>query len=84
LGPVAEVILREARSAGADLIVLGRERPGTTRRHPLGSVTSTVIRGATCPVLVIPSAGRAEAHSAEDRTESSTLMRAAALDGAGQ
>ena len=55
VGDATEVILREARLSGADLLILGRERKGRIRRHLLGSVTGTVIRGASCPVLVIPS-----------------------------
>jgi len=55
LGDVAESILVQSRRAGADLLILGRERQGTVRRYLLGSVTSNVLRGANCAVLVIPS-----------------------------
>jgi nucleotide-binding universal stress UspA family protein len=64
LGDTAESILAEARRIGADLLVLGRERKRTARRHLLGSVTSTVIRGATCPVLVIPGVDGSEPDAA--------------------
>jgi nucleotide-binding universal stress UspA family protein len=60
LGDTAESILSEARRLGADLLVLGRERKSTARRYLLGSVSSTVIRGATSPVLVIPGVDGAE------------------------
>lgn len=68
-GHTPEVILREARLAGADLLVLGRERKGTIRRHLPGSVTGTVIRGANCPVLVIPSSGYADSSALERTTD---------------
>ena len=77
LGPVKEVILSQARSAGAQLIVMGRERQAAIRRHPLGSVTSTVLRAATCPVLVVPTAGRAHAYPSAERPETSSLARRA-------
>jgi nucleotide-binding universal stress UspA family protein len=64
-GHTPEVILREARMAGADLLVLGRERKGTIRRHLLGSVAGTVIRGANCPVLVIPGSSREDSRTLE-------------------
>lgn len=74
-GHTPEVILREARLAGVELLVLGRERKGTIRRHLLGSVTGTVIRGANCPVLVIPSSGREDSRALGRQTD-------ARLDGA--
>jgi nucleotide-binding universal stress UspA family protein len=55
LGDAAEAILAEAQRIGADLLVIGRERKRRARRHPLGGVTSTILRAANCPVLVIPS-----------------------------
>jgi hypothetical protein len=44
--------------------VLGRERKSTARRYLLGSVTSTVIRGANSPVLVIPGVDGSEPSAA--------------------
>jgi len=55
VGDVAESILEQSRRTGADLLIIGRERQGRVRRYLLGSVTSNVLRGANCPVLVIPS-----------------------------
>lgn len=55
VGDVAESILAHGRQTGAQLLVLGRERQNGIRQYLLGSVTSTVLRGANCPVLVIPS-----------------------------
>lgn len=70
-GEPADVILREARLAGVDLLVLGRERRSAVRRHLLGSVTSTVLRGANCPVLVIPS-GSSEREDAVEHVAAAT------------
>jgi hypothetical protein len=76
------VILWEARLAGADLLVLGRERKGTVRRHLLGSVTGTVIRGANCPVLVIPNSGRDRPRSLERQANAPAHDPESALHGA--
>ncbi len=48
-------ILQFARTAPADLIVMGAagaERP----TRPIGSVTATVVARSDCPVLIVPSA----------------------------
>ena len=69
LGDAAEAILKEAMHAGVELVVLGRERGTAGPRHPLGSVSSAVLRGAKCPVLVIPRGdahGDAAAHRSEE------------------
>jgi nucleotide-binding universal stress UspA family protein len=81
LGDTPEAILREARLSGADLLVLGRERKGRIRRHLLGSVTGTVIRGASCPVLVIPSPDHRELSKLDQNDEASSTSADAALDG---
>jgi universal stress protein A len=81
-GHTSDVILREARFAGADLLVLGRERKGTVRRHLLGSVTGTVIRGANCPVLVIPNSGRDRPRSLERQANAPAHDPESALHGA--
>jgi len=50
-------ILQFARSAPADVIVMGAagaERP----TRPIGSVTATVVARSDCPVLIVPSARR--------------------------
>lgn len=46
--------LFEAVEKGLDLLVLGSRGFGPVMRLLLGSVSSRVIRGATCPVLVVP------------------------------
>ena len=56
LGDAAEAILKEVTRAGTDLVILGREPNTRARRSPLGSVSSAVLRGAKCPVLLIPPA----------------------------
>ncbi len=39
---------------GADLLVVGHEEVGLTRRFLLGSVAVSVVENATCPVAVVP------------------------------
>jgi nucleotide-binding universal stress UspA family protein len=53
-GDPAESILEAAITEGADAIVLGSRRRTDLRRLLLGSVSSEVTRGATCPVIVVP------------------------------
>ena len=55
---VAEAILDEARSFGADLIVLGPPRRREFAARLFGSVTQRVIQRAGCPVIVAPRAPR--------------------------
>jgi nucleotide-binding universal stress UspA family protein len=56
LGRSARKILVEAKEWGADLLVLGsRGRTGTSRLL-IGSVAETVMRKASCDVLLIPAA----------------------------
>jgi len=47
-------ILAAARRLDADLIVMTRPAAGKLRRAVLGSVVAGVLRGASCPVLVVP------------------------------
>ena len=57
---VAQAILAEAETFGADLIVLGKPRRGELKTRLLGSVTMRVLRRSACPVIVA-------ARRAEDR-----------------
>ena len=52
LGSVYSEILQEAESTGADLIVVGSHRP-TMATYLLGSNAATIVRHATCSVLVV-------------------------------
>lgn len=56
-GPSVAKILEEAARVGADTIVVGSHGRGMLERALLGSVSEGVVRGATCPVLVVPAAG---------------------------
>jgi nucleotide-binding universal stress UspA family protein len=49
----AEGILADARRFRADAIVVGWRGLGTVRRLLMGSVSRSVVRGATCAVLVV-------------------------------
>jgi nucleotide-binding universal stress UspA family protein len=62
-GAHAEKILQEAESQAAGLIVMGSHGHGAFYNLLVGSVTSGVLRGAKCPVLVVP-APRVEAAKA--------------------
>lgn len=49
--------LLEASEIGVDLLVLGSRGFGPVMRLLIGSVSSRVIRGAACPVMVVPRPG---------------------------
>lgn len=51
-GPPAQVLTAAARAA--DLLVLGSHGHSRVRHTVLGSVSEACIRGATCPVVVLP------------------------------
>ncbi|MGI9590664.1 MAG: universal stress protein [Myxococcota bacterium] len=53
-GPTIEKILDEATHVGASTIVIGSHGHGALRRVLLGSVSEGVVRGAACPVYVVP------------------------------
>lgn len=53
IGDAAAELAEEA-SKGVDLLCLGSRGFGPLRRVLLGSVSSTVVRDAPCPVLVVP------------------------------
>jgi nucleotide-binding universal stress UspA family protein len=52
-GDAATMILDEAESEGADLIVLGTRGLGAGTRWLLGSVSTKVLHHASCDVLVV-------------------------------
>jgi nucleotide-binding universal stress UspA family protein len=56
-GPTVEKILEEADRVRADAIVVGSHGRGMLERVLLGSVSEGVVRGATCPVVVMPASG---------------------------
>ncbi len=53
-GPTAETILREAGRLPADFIVMGSHGRGALGNAFIGSVSRDVLRGAACPVVVVP------------------------------
>lgn len=53
-GPMVEKILAEAEQHRAGLIVMGSHGHGAIYNLLVGSVTSGVLKGANCPVLVVP------------------------------
>ena len=55
-GDTAAVILLHARTQGPDLIVLGSHEPVGFARLRFRSIADCVVKGATCPVLLVPAA----------------------------
>lgn len=53
-GPIVEKILHEVGSQQADLIVIGSHGHGAFYDLLVGSVTQGIIKGARCPVVVVP------------------------------
>jgi len=53
-GPSSETILKEAKKLEVDLIIIGSHGHGAILQVLMGSVSEGVIRGATCPILVVP------------------------------
>jgi len=56
-GEPGRAIVEATTRLSADMIVMGRSGAGKIRRALMGSVTREVLRGATCPVLVIVEGG---------------------------
>ena len=52
-GPAADLIVRQAKKWGADLIVIGTHGRRGFSRFVLGSVAEDVLRRAPCPVLAV-------------------------------
>jgi nucleotide-binding universal stress UspA family protein len=58
-GQTSSTILAEADRLKADLIILGSHGHGALYQMVVGSVSEGVLRKAKCPVLVVPTHGRA-------------------------
>jgi nucleotide-binding universal stress UspA family protein len=54
-GPIIAKILEQAAEKNAELIVVGSHGHGALYHLLVGSVTAGVLKGATCPVLIVPS-----------------------------
>jgi nucleotide-binding universal stress UspA family protein len=57
----AQSIADLARTAGADVVVVGNRGRGPLSAVFLGSFTSRLLQIAPCPVLVVPTGGRQQA-----------------------
>lgn len=64
-GNPGKELLRLARSSGADLLAAGSQGLGSLARMLLGSVSTRLVRGAPCSVLIAPTTGGSH-HAAED------------------
>jgi universal stress protein A len=52
-GDARDLILQTAKELGVDLIVMGTHGRRGVRRALLGSVTESIVRSASCPVLTV-------------------------------
>ena len=52
-GPAADLIVRQARKSGADLIVIGTHGRRGLRRLIMGSDAEQVVRSAPVPVMLV-------------------------------
>lgn len=52
-GGAADMLVRDVDAHGTDLLVVGARGQGALRRALLGSVSESVLRHASCPVLVV-------------------------------
>jgi nucleotide-binding universal stress UspA family protein len=68
-GDTARAILRVAREAAADLIVLGTHGRTGLPRLLLGSVAEQVVRAAPCPVLTVKMPCPREGSAPEEQPE---------------
>lgn len=57
-GPIVEKILDQAKERGAAMIVMGSHGHGALYELLVGSITQGVLKGAQCPVVVVPAAGK--------------------------
>ena len=57
-GPIVEKILDLAAERGAGMIVMGSHGHGALYELLVGSITQGVLKGAKCPVVVVPAVGK--------------------------
>ncbi len=57
-GSVIEVILRESRRLGVDMIIVGSHGHGAVYNLVMGSVSEGLLKRSPCPVLVVPTHDR--------------------------
>jgi len=53
-GATIETLLKEAQKLGATLIMMGSHGHGATYQLVMGSVSQGVVKGAHCPVMLVP------------------------------
>lgn len=58
-GRAAELVAEKAKELAADLIVIGSHGHGLLHKALLGSVSESILRRASCNVLVVPSPAEA-------------------------
>ena len=58
-GPTIETILKEASDLEVDMIVVGSHGRSAVYQMLVGSVSEGILRHSQCPVLVVPTRGKA-------------------------
>lgn len=59
-GSVVEVILRESRKLGIEMIIVGSHGHGAVYNLVIGSTSENILKRSHCPVLVIPTHDQVE------------------------
>ncbi|HET9011757.1 MAG TPA: universal stress protein, partial [Gemmatimonadaceae bacterium] len=75
-GDAATVVLDAARTLRADLVVAGAQGHGVVERLLVGSVSTALLRGAACSVLVAPEPPPAERTRLERHMTGTSTIRA--------
>lgn len=76
VGRPAEEILEFARGHRADLVIAGTHGRGFVDRLLVGSVATSLLRGASCSVLIAPEAPVTDEHLSEDLAADAPLATA--------
>jgi nucleotide-binding universal stress UspA family protein len=72
LGAVAEQILAYANEHQIDLVIIGLRKHNAVTRALRGSTVDRIVRRATCPVLTLPAADRAQGTHAPQALEAAS------------
>jgi nucleotide-binding universal stress UspA family protein len=75
-GPAAQTVLEVAREVSADLIVAGTRGFGMLERMLIGSVSTALLRGSECSVLIVPGPDAAERTRLQRHMTGTSTVRA--------
>lgn len=68
-GPIAETVVEEAQKLNADLVIMGSHHHNAFYQFFIGSVTSSILKRATFPILVLPPEVPVEAAAPERKRQ---------------